>query len=168
MSKPTRRALFVVLTLLLFRSCSQPVFVDIVDSSDPSYPAFCVSTSKLLCRGGFEPPSLQQFDVSLSNLDLDIKNPNGDIPPEVHWQRIVWAIEPAAEGYPPKFSMVRYGVPPPGWKTLKPARPIERGKLYQVEMTLFACFGEKPNGACRIYSWEEYWDHVRRKAPIEQ
>jgi hypothetical protein len=49
-------------------------------------------------------------------------------------------------------------------RTVKAAQPLEPGQLYQVEMTLFACFGQKPKGMCRIYSWEEYWDHVRRKA----
>lgn len=104
------------------------------------------------------------FDVSLSQLDLDTQNPPANPTPEENWQRVMWWIEPAAEGYPPKFAIVRYGVPPPGWKTVKPAKPLVPGTLYQVEHTLFACFGEKPNGACRIYSWEEYWDLVHRNA----
>jgi hypothetical protein len=99
----------------------------------------------------------------LSPLDLDIRDPKATSSPEANWQRIMWGIEPG-DDRAAKFGIVRYAVPPPGWKTVKSARPLEPGQLYEVEMTLFACFGQKPNGVCRVYSWDEYWDLVRRKA----
>jgi hypothetical protein len=58
------------------------------------------------------------FDVMLSSLDLDIRDPNAErvpSPPEANWQRIMWGIEPG-DNSAAKFGIVRYGVAPAGWK----------------------------------------------------
>lgn len=141
-------------------SCEdKPFYVEIIDASDPSYPAFCVSMSKSACPQGLDPPDwISHFGVE--KVDVDTKNQEPLPSPEETSQLGMWEIEPASPIYT-KFSLVRYGVAPAGWKTVRSARPLAPGTLYQVGHTWFACFGRRPNGACQIYSLEEYWDFLR-------
>lgn len=126
--------------LFILSACQRIWYFKISDVTDPRYPQFKVSRSKIFTNLG----------VGFSIFDIDEVNERNDT------IKHMWAIQPV-ENY--DINDVVYGIVPKGFRELSPAVPLELGKLYRVHGSYFFRLIEK-NGKVypEVYSHSKFYE----------
>ena len=110
--------LLVFLSLLILSGCPRTWYFTITDVTDPKYPHFCVSRSKIF----------KNLGLGFSVFDIYEVNEKGER------IRDVWEIRPKEDV---TLNMLIYGTPPKGFKQVMKPIPLEIGKFYAVHGTYF-------------------------------
>lgn len=140
-----RKICIVTFILLFINSCHPTYHIKITDVSDPSYPCFSISQSRLS-------PWAKGMWGSLEISEVDSKG---------NRVKPVWSIEPYQCDL--NIKKLCYGKCPVGYKELIKPIPIEMDKFYFINLSYgvyFKIFRNKHDIKVLVYSMSEFYKKV--------